>query len=67
MADPRFKRPTRQANFRWDPDHKALIESAARELGMTLTDFVLSAALARAGHPELAPVRQEAMNLRPSA
>lgn len=69
MADPRFKRPTRQVSFRWDPALKALLEQSAADAGMTLTAFVLGASLIQAGHSDLAPshMRQEVLSLKDSA
>lgn len=69
MADPRFKKPTRQASFRWDPELKALLDDAASDMGMTLTAYVLGASLIHAGRPDLAPseMRQEVMSLKETA
>ncbi|MFZ2510954.1 MAG: hypothetical protein WAW85_07690 [Gordonia sp. (in: high G+C Gram-positive bacteria)] len=60
MADPRYKRPTRQVNFRWNVALKEILAAAAAERDQSFTDFVRDGALLHAGRADLVPARARA-------
>ncbi|AUH70570.1 MULTISPECIES: hypothetical protein [Gordonia] len=68
MADPRYKR-TVTANFRLDPEVKNAVAQAAREEGVSMTQWLTAAIADRACRPDLMPshTRQEVISLRDSA